>query len=111
MTDDARVYSTLTAMTGLPGAKFAWPYGEVPPLPWFVYHKERKGEFIADNENYFLMPRYTAELYIKENDPELVRAFEEAVSTLGTYRHRETWIDGENCTMHSFTFTLTEEGA
>lgn len=111
MTDDALVYSTLTGMTGLPGAKLAWPFGTVPSLPWFVYYRDKKGEFHADNDNYFIMPRYKAELYIRENDPELVSAFEEAVSTLGTYRHRETWLDSENCTMHIFTFTLSEEGA
>ena len=111
MTEDALVFSTLTGMTGLPGTRLAWPYGGAPSLPWFVYYRDRKGEVHADNDNYFLMPRYKAELYIKENDPELVKSFEEAVSTLGSYRHRETWIDGENCTMHTFTFTLTEEGA
>ena len=111
MTEDALVFSTLTAMTGLPGTKFAWAYGSVPPLPWFVYYRDRKGEFIADNDNYFLMPRYKAELYIKENDPELVSVFEDAVSTLGPYKHRDVWLDSENCTMHTFTFTLTEEGA
>lgn len=111
MTEDALVFSTLSGMTNLPGTKLAWPIGDVPSLPWFVYYRDRKGEVHADNDNYFLMPRYKAELYIKENDPELVDAFEEAVSTLGPYRHRETWLDSENCTMHTFTFTLTEEGA
>lgn len=112
MTEEALVFQTLTGMTGLPGTKLAWPYGsDIPPLPWFVYYKNRKGEFHADNDNYYLMPRYTAELYIRENDPELVRTFAEAVSTLGSYRHREDWLESENCTMHTFTFTLTEEGA
>lgn len=111
MTDDALVYTTLTGMTGLPGAKFAWPIGGAPPLPWFVYYRDRKGEFHADNDNYFFMRRYKAELYIRENDPELEALFEEAVSTLGPYRHREDWLDSENCMMHTFTFTLTEEGA
>lgn len=111
MTDDALVFSTLTGMTGLPGTKFAWPLGDVPPLPWFVYYRDKKGEFHADNDNYYLMPRYHAELYITENDPDLVASFEEAVSTLGSYRHRVVWNSSENCTMHTFTFTLTEEGA
>lgn len=111
MTEDALVFQTLTGMTGLPGAKLAWALGEAPSLPWFVYYRDRKGELHADNDNYFILPRYKAELYIKENDPELVNAFEEAVSTLGPYRHREVWLDSENCTMHTFTFTLTEEGA
>lgn len=111
MTEDALVYATLTGLTGLPGTKDSWPYGHVPALPWFVYLRDRKGELHADNDNYYLMSRYKAELYIRENDPELVRVFADAVSTLGPYRHRETWLDSENCTMHTFTFTLTEEGA
>lgn len=113
MTDDALVFTTLKSLTGLPGTKDAWPYGNsvhVPPLPWFVYRREKKGEFHADNDNYFLMPRYRAELYIRENDPDLVREFEQAVSTLGSYRHREDWLESENCAMHTFTFTLTKEG-
>lgn len=111
MTDDARVFSTLKDVTGLPGTKFAWQLGKAPSLPWFVYYRDRKGEVIADNDNYYLMPRYKAELYIQENDPELVESFARAVSMLGPYRHREVWVEGENCTMHTFTFTLTEEGA
>lgn len=111
MTNNALVYNTLKDLTGLPGTLRAWPYGHVPPLPWFVYYPAPKGEVHADNDNYFLMPRYKAELYIKENDPELVSVFEDAVSTLGPYKHRDVWLDSENCTMHTFTFTLTEEGA
>lgn len=111
MTEDALVYNTLKDLTGLPGTRRAWPFGQVPPLPWFVYYRDRKGEVHADNDNYFLIPRYKVELYTKENDPELVSIFMDAISTLGPYRHRETWLDSENCTMHTFTFTLTEEGA
>lgn len=111
MTNDERVFSTLTKATGLPGTKLAWPLGNAPNLPWFVYLLDKKGEVFADNDNYTIMPRYRAELYIRENDPELVALFESAVSTLGPYRHRESWLDSENCQMHSYTFTLTEEGA
>ena len=111
MTNDALVFNTIKDITGIPGTRYAWPYGNVPSLPWFVYYRDRKGEVHADNDNYFLMPRYKAELYIRDHDPELLAAFEEAVSTLGPYRHREVWLDSENCTMHTFTFTLTEEGA
>lgn len=114
MTDDARVFSTLKDLTGLPGTKRAWPYGskQIPPLPWFVYYRNKKGEVHADNDNYYLIPRYTAELYIKEDDPELVDVFKDAVKTLGPYRHHDgVWLESENCMMHTFTFTLTKEGA
>lgn len=111
MTDDERVYKTLRDLTGLPGAKYSFAYGHVPPLPWFVYLPEKKGEVFADNDYYLTVPRYRAELYIKENDPEIVDGFAEAVRSLGPYRHREVWLDSENCMMHSYTFSLTKEGA
>ena len=105
------VYSPLTSKTGLPGTKLAWPLGNAPSLPWFVYVREKGGEVFADNDNYHLLPRYRVELYLSEEDPELVKKFEKAVSMLGTYKHRESWLSDENCQMHSYTFTLTEEGA
>ena len=113
MTDDAFVFTTLRDATGLPGTELAWPFGKAPSLPWFVYMHDRGGETFAENDNYHIMPRYRAELYIRENDPDLVKAFEDAVRSLGPFRHRESWIDNENCQMHSFTFTLTrkEKGA
>lgn len=111
MTDDARVFSTLHDVTGLPGTKLAWPLGEAPSLPWFVYSRERKGELYADNGKYFTMPRYRVELYTSENEPELLESFERAVELLGSDRFQETWIEGENCLIYSFTFTLTKEGA
>ena len=43
MTDDALVFQTLKGMTGLPGTKLAWPLGNAPSLPWFVYYRDRKG--------------------------------------------------------------------
>lgn len=111
MTNDELVFSTISGMTGLPGTKDAWPLGGAPSLPWFVYDRDRKGEFHADNGNYYLMPRYKAELYIRENDPALVELFEDAIRELGSFKHRSSWIESENCMMHTFTFTLTKEGA
>lgn len=111
MTDNERVYRTLRDMTGLPGTKDSWAYGHVPPLPWFVYTPQKKGEVFADNDHYLIVPRYKADLYTRENDPELVEAFAEAVRTLGPYRHYSVWIESENCMMHSYTFSLTKEGA
>lgn len=106
MTDDARVYSALREATGLPGTKYAWPLGSAPPLPWFVYYRARGGEVHADNTNYHLLPRYVAELYLAENVPETVDAFEEAVRSLGTFTRRDEWLEGEGCMMHRFAFTL-----
>ena len=108
MTDDARVFSALKA-TGLKGTKFNWPVGKAPPLPWFIYFRNRGGEEFADNDNYFQFPRYVAELYVKENDPDLAEAFGRAVRTLGPFSRREEWLDSEGCMVYRFQFTLTPE--
>lgn len=108
MTDDARVYTALSA-TGLKGTKIAWPLGNAPPLPWFTYQRSRGGEIHADNDNYIEFPRYVAELYIRENDPELVEEFGRAVRTIGPFSRREQWLTSENCMVYRFQFTLTPE--
>lgn len=110
MDSDDLVFSTLSEV-GIPGTRSAWQLGKAPPLPWFVYLRANGGEFFADNDTTEPLPRYRAELYIRENDPDLVRAFEEAVRRLGTFRHRQSWLAEENCQMHSYTFTLTKKGA
>ena len=113
MTDDAYVFNVLSEATGLPGTELAWPYGKAPALPWFVYKRSGDGETFAGNDNYHMMPRYRAELYLRENDPDLVESFALAVRSIGPYKHFESWLENENCQMHSFTFTLTrkEKGA
>lgn len=108
MTDDARVFTALKE-TGLKGTKSAWPLGNAPPLPWFTYQRTRGGDIYADNDNYIEFPHYAAELYIKENDPDLVRAFRRAVRTLGPCSQREEWLDSEGCYVYRFQFTLTPE--
>lgn len=110
MTSDELVFSTLSEV-GIPGARNAWQLGQAPPLPWFVYVRANGGEVFADNDNFDPLPRYRAELYIREYDSTLVAAFESAVRKLGTFRHRESWLADENCEMHSYTFTLTKKGA
>ena len=110
MTNDDFVFSTLLAV-GIPGTRSAWQLGKAPPLPWFVYVRASGGEVFADNDNFDLLPRYRAELYIRENDPDLIASFEDAVRQLGPFRHRESWLADENCQMHSYTFTLTKKGA
>ena len=108
MTSDDIVYATLSEV-GIPGTRSAWQLGEAPPLPWFVYVRANGGEVFADNDTFDPLPRYRAELYSRENDPDLVLAFEDAVRKLGAFRHRESWLSEENCQMHSYTFTLTKK--
>ena len=108
MTDDARVFARLLT-TGLRGTKHAWSVGKAPPLPWFVYYRANGGWTFGDGKNYYLMPRYVAELYVKENSPELVASFEQAVAALGPFSYREAWLDSEGCTQHRWSFTLLPE--
>lgn len=101
---DELVYTTLKT-SGLPGTKAAWPVGKAPELPWFVYKQDRGGEVFADNSNYEHMRRYTAELYMKDYDQEVVDRFEEALAVLSPYTSNESWIPSENCFMRSYEFT------
>lgn len=108
MTDDARVFQALSAV-GIPGTKHAWSVGKAPQLPWFVYWRNAGGWMFADGVNYQLMPRYVAELYVRENDPAIVDAFEDAVRSIGPFTRREAWLDSEGCMQYRFQFTLPPE--
>jgi len=104
MTPDEEVFAALKA-SGLPGTKLAWQVGKAPPLPWFVYMRDKGGELFADDSNYERMVRFRAELYMKENDPATRAAFESAVSSVGPFSSVESWIPSESCYMVAYTFT------
>ncbi len=104
MTPDSLVYQTLTSV-GIPGTKWAYQEGQAPPLPWFVYMRRKEGELHADDETYAIVPHYRAELYMRENDPDLRERFEEAISSLGPYTAYESWVPSEQCLMVSYDFT------
>lgn len=104
MTPDKFVFSTLLS-SGIPGTKVSWQEGHAPPLPWFTYQRKKKGEVFAEDGNYSALPRYEADLYIRENDTEVREAFEEAVASIGPYTAYETWIPTEQCLEVSYAFT------
>ena len=104
MTPDKAVYDALRA-SGLPGTKVAWEEGGAPPLPWFTYTRKKKGDVFAEDSNYAALPRYEADLYMRENDPAVREAFEEAVASIGPYTAYETWIPTEQCLEVSYAFT------
>lgn len=109
MTDKARVFAALSAV-GIPGVEDGWTVGKAPPLPWFTYSRRRGGITKADNRNYTRMPRFAAELYVKENDPALVAAFEDAVASLcPSFEPYEEWLDSEGCKQYRYEFTLLPE--
>ena len=104
MTPDSIVYQTLLT-SGIPGTKVAYQEGQAPPLPWFVYFRRRGGNLYADGTNWTNIPRYRAELYQRENDPEIRERFEEAIAQLGPYTSYESWIETESCMMTVYDFT------
>ena len=105
MTPNAFVYRTLSGVC--PGAYVAYPVGDTPGLPFFVYKRVNGGEVYADDGNYALIPRYRVELLIKENDPLLVERFEDALSELGTWRlYDADWLDSEGCIDHDYRLSI-----
>lgn len=104
MTSDDAVYAALTA-SGIKGTKVGWPYNKVPPLPWFTYRHVKKGEFFADDGNFFKMQRYDVDLYQKEPSDTERDAFEEALATIGPYACVESWTQTETCWVTSYSVT------
>ena len=105
MTYEAWLYSRLTEVC--PGTYLGYRKGTAPPLPWFAYSRRRGEEFYADNSNYARLPRYRVEFLFKENDPKLVREFEAALSSIGTWSLYESdRIDAEGCLYHDYRLSL-----
>lgn len=105
MNADSHVFRVLSS-SGLNGTKIAYQEGHAPPLPWFVYMHRRGKDLFACDTNYAKVQRYRAELYMRENDPEVRERFEQAVSQLGPYTSYETWIPTEQCLMVSYDFSF-----
>jgi hypothetical protein len=105
MNPDKVVFEALSS-SGIPGTKVAYQEGHAPPLPFFVYLTRRGGDLFACDTNYAKVQRYRAELYQRENDPELRERFEAAIASLGPYTAYETWIPTEQCLMTSYDFSF-----
>ena len=105
MNPDQIVFETLSS-SGIPGARTAYQKGKAPPLPWFVYLRERGGEVFADDSNHSKLQRYRAELYQREYDPDVQEAFEAAIASIGPYTSYDTWLPTEQCieTVYEFTY-------
>lgn len=100
-----KVYQALSA-SGIPGTYIAYQEGHAPPLPWFTYMERRGREFFASDTNYSKVQRFRAELYQRENDPQLRETFEAAVASIGPYTSYTTWIPTEQCLMTSYDFSI-----
>lgn len=105
MNTDAIVFERLSA-SGIPGAKLAFQEGHAPPLPFFVYLERRGLEVFANNENFAKIQRYRAELYQRENDPDLRERFEAAVASIGPFKSYEEWVPTEQCLMTTYDFSI-----
>lgn len=106
-TPDETVYSILS-QSGIPGTKYAWPVGDAPPLPWFVYKRAKHGEFFADDSTYSKLRRYSVDLYQRELDDDVRDAFEERLAEVGPFSSYETWIPHERCWVTSYSTTLRQ---
>lgn len=108
MTPNEVIYQTLTS-TGVPGTYAAYQEGNVPPLPWFVYIRDRGGEVFADDSNYAELPRYRVELYMAERDSELIETFSNVIKgRFGPCSTMESWILSEHVLMVVYEFTYTK---
>lgn len=106
MTHDEALYRVLSDVC--PGRKYAWQTGQdIPPLPWFTYTPRRGSEMYADEGLYAVLPKYQVELFLKENDPDTVARFRDALSSIGTFAvYDDGYLESEGCIHITFDFSL-----
>ena len=104
MTAKSDVYAALTA-TGIPGRYEAYAVGKSPPPPFFIYTVDSHGEFMADDSNYFEMPRVHVELYEHVSNPETEDLILAACRTFGPVQRTGNWVESEQCHVEQFDFT------
>ena len=107
MTARSDVYAALTA-TGIPGRYEAFAVGKSPAPPFFVYTIDSHGEFMADDSNYFELPRFHVELYERVSDPETEDLILAACQTFGPVQRTSAWVESEQCHVEEFDFTYTK---
>ena len=106
MTARSDVYAALLA-TGIPGRYEAYAVGKSPPPPFFIYTMDSYGEFMADDSNYFELPRFHVELYERVSDPETEDLILAACQTFGPVQRTSAWVESEQCHVEEFDFTYT----
>ncbi len=68
---------------GMPCAHRTWGPAPPPPLPYVVFFRVDRSDFMADDTNYFIRPRWCAELYTDGPGDDELDALEAAVSGAG----------------------------
>lgn len=109
MTSDEKVYSTMTAL-GIPGARQAYPEGNAPAPPFFVYQLDDPGQLFADNSECAAIPRYRVQLLEKYGDSELQAKVKQALAdAFGAVSNYEDWSESEHCSITSYYFNALDD--
>ena len=105
MSAKSRVYAALAA-TGIPGRQDAYPVGNAPTPPFFVYSMEAEGGFVADGTVYASLPSFHVELFEKASDRETEALVRNAILGLGCVPDETgTWSESEVCHIQQYDFT------
>ncbi len=89
----------------LPIAYYAFPEGEITPLPFIIYFEEDENNFKADNKNYFDTHNMIVELYTEQRDIDLENQLKEILREY-EYEASYDYISEERMYMASFSFTI-----
>lgn len=106
------VFTTITEASGIPGTLLAYPVGQVPELPWFVYECEDDGSIRADDSDYAALPRFRVELFENGRDKDLEDSIADTIrETYGPVDVTDMWDEAEHCRMvdYEFSFTIKED--
>lgn len=111
MSAKSEVYAALTA-TGIPGRQDAYPVGEAPPPPFFIYTMESTGGFVADGIIYASLPKFHVELFEKVSNATNEKLIRDAILSLGSVPDETgNWSESEVCHIeqYDFTYHVSEE--
>ena len=104
MSAKSEVYAALTA-TGIPGRYEAYAVGKSPAPPFFIYTMDSHGEFMADDSNYFELPRFHVELYERVSNAETEELVFDALRVFGPIERTSAWVESEQCHVEEYDFT------
>lgn len=99
------VYAALIA-TGIPGRQDAYPIGNAPAPPFFVYTVESTGGFVADGIVYASFPKFHVELFEKVSDSTTEKLIRDTILALGSVPDESgEWSESESCHIEQYDFT------
>ncbi len=109
MTGAERLYAAMAAL-GIPGTRLAYPEGQAPSPPFFVYEMDEPGLLFADNAPCAAIPRYRVQLLERYGDPELQkRVFEALADEFGAVSYSEDWSESEHCSITSYYLNALDD--